>query len=113
MKQVSLGKPAVFLLPSVKLKNTDAKGKVLENKMNEFLMKKFGAYTVSAGYTYGYWKNAKGKKSYGEYKIYSVAFPEKSQLPVLMDFIAGIARDMAEESVYMEYGDEASLIYGK
>ena len=110
-REQNLGTTAVFLLPSLKLKERSMSGISLEDRLHTFLMDNFGGYTAQAGNIFGYWRDALGQDSYGEHREFSVAFVEHSKLPVLKDFVAKLALELAEECIYMRAGQTASLIY--
>ena len=110
-REQSLGTAVVFLLPSLKLKEPSLAGPSIENRLHTFLMDHFGGYTAQAGNIFGYWRDARGRDSYGEHREFSVAFVEESKLPVLKAFVARMAHELAEECIYMRAGQAASLIY--
>src|SRR5579884_3076685 len=103
-REQSLGTAVVFLLPSLKLKERSLSGPSLENRLHTFLMDNFGGYTAQAGNIFGYWRDAQGQDSYGEHREFSVAFVEDSKLPLLKEFVAKLARELAEECIYMRAG---------
>jgi len=107
----ALGRPAVFLLPSLKLKRLCDPETNIEDMVGNFLLKHFGGYTVTAGNIFGYWKNARGEVDYGEHRVYTVAFPGTEKISMLERFLAKLASDIGEESVYLETGEDAWLIY--
>jgi|CXWL01.1.fsa_nt_gi hypothetical protein len=112
----SLGRPAVFLLPSLKLKDKWEKGKSLtaEQAIEEFLLSHFGGFTVTAGNIFGYWRDVEsieGRVAYGEHRMYTVAFSGKEKIPLLEKFLAEVAYILEEKSVYFETGEDAWLIY--
>ena len=109
-REHSLGMSVAFLLPSLKLKEPSLNGPSTENRLHSFLMDNFGGYTAQAGNIFGYWRED-GRDSYGEYREFSVAAPDTSRLPVLKEFLAGMARDLDEECIYFRTGETASLIY--
>jgi hypothetical protein len=109
-REESQGRMAVFLIPSLKLKKRD-RGITVEEKIHRFLVKKFGGYTAAAGNIFGYWKDARGRDSYGEHREFKVALRKQELAPVLKDFLAGIAQDIGEECIYLETGDETWFIY--
>jgi hypothetical protein len=43
-----LGQPAIFLLPSLKLKKRSTEGILVEEEVHRFLMEHFGGYTAAA-----------------------------------------------------------------
>ena len=107
----SLGRMAVFLLPSLQLNSRDEDGITLEEHVHRFLMANFSAYTAQAGNIHGFWKDAGGREHYGEHKVYKVSFPGKDRVPVLEEFLAQLARRLGEECIYLETGEDACLIY--
>jgi len=110
-REQNLGAAVVFLLPSLKLKEPSSNGALLETRLHIFLMENFGGYTAQAGNIFGYWRDDKGRDSYGEHREFSVAFVDHSKLPMLKEFIAKLARELAEECIYLRAGHSASLIY--
>lgn len=107
----NLGAMVVFLLPSLKLKRKVEKGESLEDKLHDFLLKKFNGYTAAAGNIFGYWKNAAGKEFYGEHKEYKVSLLDKKEIETLEKFLAILASKMGEESIYLSIGEESWLLY--
>lgn len=110
-RKESLGRMAVFLLPSLQLKSRGADGTLLEERIHKFLLANFSAYTAQAGNIFGYWKDRQGRDVYGEHKVYKVSFEGKDRIAVLETFLAEIAVDMGEECIYLETGEDAWLIY--
>lgn len=109
----SLGRPATFLLPSLKLKSAWEVGKeaTAEQMVQQFLLTHFGGFTVTAGNIFGYWRDDTDKVFYGEHRMYTVAFPGKEKIALLEEFLAQIARILEEDSIYFETGEDAWLIY--
>lgn len=109
----SLGRMAVFLLPSLQLKSRGDDGVPLEEHVHRFLMANFSAYTAQAGNIFGFWKDVRGEEHYGEHKVYKVSFVGKDRVPVLEEFLAQLAARLGEECIYFETGEDAWLIYPK
>lgn len=108
----SLGRMAVFLLPSLKLKQRQKLGRTYEEIVHQFLMKHFGGYTASAGNIFGFWRDAaSGREWYGEHREYKVSFRGRDRVAMLQQFLARLAADLGEESIYLEYGEDAWLVY--
>lgn len=107
----NLGRMIVFLLPSLKLKKRGKQGLTLEDKLHDFLLKKFNGYTAAAGNIFGYWKNNAGREFYGEHKEYKVSLLDKKGIKVLEDFLVSLAQEMQEESIYLSAGDDSWLLY--
>ncbi len=111
-RTVSLGRPAVFLLPSLKLKmRLRRNGPSIEDALHRFLLKEFGGYTASGGNIFGFWRGQRGRLHYGEHKVFTVAFVGKGRIPQLAAFLARIAKAMREQCVYLETGEDAQFIY--
>lgn len=107
-----LGRPATFLLPSLKLKGEWKCGITVEHAVEEYLLTEFGAYTAATGNIFGRWRDpVTGKIYYGEHREYSVAFPGKERIPELEKFLATVAYVIGEESIYLVTGEDAWLIY--
>jgi hypothetical protein len=111
LRAESLGRMAVFLLPSLKLKRTRM-GKSVEDVVHHFLLKQFGGYTASAGNIFGFWRDEKtGREFYGEHKEYKVSFRGRDRVELLQQFLSRLAGELDEECIYMEYGEGAWLVY--
>ena len=100
-----------FLLPSLKLKEWNVRGKTLEDRLHDFLLKEFSGYTASAANLFGYWRNKSGREFYGEHKEYKVSLLDKKRIGLLEDFLARVGNEMGEKSVYLAAGDDSWLIY--
>src|SRR5262249_2117331 len=83
-----------------------------EDVLHEFLMKRFGGYTASAGNIFGYWKDARtGREYYGEHKEYKVSFRGKDRVALLLRYLARLGHQLGEDSIYVETGEDAWLVY--
>lgn len=102
---------AVFLLPSLKLKQRGPDGLAVEDKVHRFLLGNFAGYTVETGNILGFWKDHAGHEHYGEHRLFRVAFAGEERMPALEAFLAGVAAEIGERSVYLETGEDAWLIY--
>jgi len=109
-RERKLGTSAVFLLPSLKLKEPSLDGPSVERRLHCFLMDNFGGYTAQAGNIFGYWRE-EGGDSYGEHREFSVGATDPAAIPKLKDFLADMASDLKEQCVYFREGDTVSLIY--
>ena len=105
-----LGERVTFLLPSLKLKGRSREGETVEEKVHRFLMDNFGGYTAAAGNIFGYWSDREGNASYGEHRQFTVALGSVEKQPVLKAFLADLARELDEESIYAEFGSKGVLI---
>lgn len=110
VRKTSLGRPAVFYIPSLKLK-MDHEGRTIEDILHGFLLEKYGGYTAASSTVYGFWKTEAGKLAYGEHRQYTVAFSGKHRVGELEKLIADIARLVGEQCIYLETGEDAWLIY--
>ena len=109
-RMVSLGRPAVFFLPSLKINNPENRA-VLEN-LHLFLTEEFGGYTVEKGNISGFWQD-KAKIDYTEHVKYTVAFKGKERIPKLANFLVKLAKELSEDAIYIETGEDSWLIYPK
>jgi hypothetical protein len=109
----ALGRMAVFLLPSLKLKQKKL-GRSFEEIVHHFLMKHFHGYTASAGNIFGFWRNERtGREFYGEHKEFKVSFRGRDRVAMLQKFLSDLAGDLGEDSIYLEYGEDAWLVYAR
>lgn len=108
----SIGRMAVFLVPSLKLKERKNNGATVEEGIHTFLLDTFGGYTAASGNIFGYWKDDQGRESYGEHKEYKVGLSEDDKADALKRYIGRLANELDEECIYFEYGKEALFIYG-
>lgn len=114
MRVESLGRRALFLVPSVKVYNSKySKTKQSVAKtIHQFLTKTFGGYTCASGNIYGYFKSA--DVEYDELREFRVAFKEdelRTKVPQLQEFLAKLCSDIGEECIYLECGEDAMLVY--
>ena len=108
-----LGRMAVFLLPSLKLKQKQ-RGKTHEETVHHFLMKHFAGYTASAGNIFGFWRDEQtGREYYGEHKEYKVSFRGRDRVEMLQNFLSQLAKELGEDCIYLEYGEDARLVYAR
>jgi len=110
-RRVSLGRMAVFLLPSLKLKRTMKDGWTVEERIGKHLIDEYGGYTSSAGNTFGYWKDEAGEVGYSEHRVFTVSFEGKERIASLEQFLAEIAVELGEKCIYLETGEDSWLIY--
>lgn len=111
-EKVSLGRMAVFLLPSLKLKFRHKDGKTVEEHVHQFLLTKFDGYTAATGNIHGWWRN-RGEEFYGEHREFKVAFAGKDRIVILEAFLAEIAVEIGEQTIYLETGEDAWLVVPK
>ena len=110
----ALGRMAVFLLPSLKLKRRKRRGKSYDEIVHQFLMKNFGGYTASAGNIFGFWRDDQtGREFYGEHREYKVSFRGRDRMAMLQKFLSKLAAQLGEETIYLEYGEDAWLIHAR
>jgi hypothetical protein len=109
-----LGRMAVFLLPSLKLKSRQHRGQSYDDIVHHFLMKHFGGYTASAGNIFGFWRDEpSGREFYGEHREYKVSFRGRDRVAMLQKFLSKLAAELGEETIYMEYGEDAWLVHAR
>lgn len=114
MRIESLGKRALFLIPSIKVYNRkySKKRQRIFLKIHRFLLKTFGGYTCASGNIFGHFTSA--STEYDELREFRVAFLEddrRTKVPKLQRFLAKICADIDEECIYLECGEDAMLVY--
>jgi hypothetical protein len=82
-RERQLGPTAIFLLPSLKLKEPAQAGASNEARLHTFLMDHFGGYTAQAGNIFGYWRSEAGADFYEKHRQFSIAFSDDTKAPVL------------------------------
>ncbi|MDP3962947.1 MAG: hypothetical protein Q8Q39_00425 [bacterium] len=107
-----LGRPAIFLLPSHKLRS-EISGKSIEEDLHQFLSENFGAFTTTAVPYFGFWRGSGTRVVYDESRLYEVSFAGKDRIPLLLDKLARVARVIGEECIYFKAGQYACLVYPK
>lgn len=108
----ALGRMAVFLLPSLKLKRRHRLGRSYEEVVHDFLLKHFNGYTASAGNIFGFWRDEKsGQEYYGEHREYKVSFRGHDRIAMLQRFLSKMGSDLGEKTIYLEYGEDAWLVH--
>jgi hypothetical protein len=113
MREECIGKMALFLVPSLKLKGRSKAGRTVEDRIHRFLLRRFGGYTAAAGNIFGYWRDKDGKEFYGEHKEYKVGLIDEKRLPELKTFLSSLSAEIGEECIYLETGKEASFVYAE
>lgn len=111
-KIVDLGRPAIFKIPTRKLKKTQC-GETLKENLQKFLADTFGAYSRSPipGY-FGVWVDGE-KVIYDICTEYEISFLGKEKIPALMEKLASVAKDIGEACIYFKAGQYACLVYPK
>jgi hypothetical protein len=105
-----LGRPAIFLLPTKKLRQKidDAN---IEEDLHRFLTENFGSYTSLLIPTFGFWRDQKKAVIFDECRQYEVSFVGKERIPVLLKKLAQIAIIIQEECIYIKAGQYSGLVY--
>jgi hypothetical protein len=105
----NLGRPAVFLIPSHKLR-LRLDGTTIEKHLESFLLKEFGAYTTSMVPSFGLWRDERHEVVTDESRQYEVAFIGRDRLKALIEELATIARITQEDCFYFKAGEDVCLI---
>ncbi len=111
----SLGRRAMFLVPSIKVyrPKSSKTNQSVAKTIHQFLTLTFGGYTCASGNIYGYYGGNEFAE-YDELREFRVAFKEddkKTKVPALQEFLATLCADIGEECIYLECGEDAMLIY--
>lgn len=109
-KLENLGRPAVFLIPSHKLRK-EIDGQTVEELLQDFLLKEFGAFTSSLIPSFGVW-SAQGRKKpvTDECRQYEVSFVGIDKIRPLLQKLADICRTIQEDCLYFKAGEDTCLI---
>ncbi len=107
----NLGRPAVFLIPSVKLRSPTPSGKTIEDDLHAFLSETFGAFTTTTVPFFGFWQNDHEQLVYDECRMYEVSFDGKHLIPQLLTKLAEICSLIGEECLYVKAGQYSGLLY--
>ncbi len=107
---VDLGRPAVFLVPSHKLR-LPMKDQDVETCIRDFLMDKFGAFSTTMVPQFGFWRAEDGRVDYDECRRYEVSFLGKEPIGDLMRLLAEICKVIEEDCIYFKAGQYTYLIY--
>lgn len=109
---VDIGRTASFFIPIAKI-NLPSKeeGKTIETVLHEFLRAKFGGFHMNPLPSAGVWVNATEQVFFDNCLVYSVSFPGKERIPMLLVFLADLARQMNEECLLISAGQYDALLY--
>lgn len=105
----NLGRPAIFLIPSHKLRLKIGETTV-EKRLETFLLNEFGAFTTSLIPSFGLWRDASHEVVGDESRQYEVAFAGPERIRILVAELATIARDIQEDCFYFKAGEDVCLI---
>jgi len=109
---VDIGRTASFLIPITKIHlPSKEKGKTIEASLHKFLRSTFGGFHVNSTPSTGVWVNAKKQVVFDNCMVYSVSFPGKKRIPLLLVFLADLARQMNEECLLISAGQYDGLLY--
>jgi hypothetical protein len=105
----NLGRPAVFLIPSHKLrrKHEDA---TVEDMLHAFLRDRFVAFTTTTVPYFGFWRGEGSEFVYDECRLYEVSFVGRDRIKPLVEKLAEICALIEEDCFYFKAGEDACLI---
>lgn len=98
-----LGRWMPFLIPSCKLKRPFA-GSTIEETLHRFIKKHVGALTYLPTPFSGEWSSQHKESVYDESRLYFTAFLGKERIPILLEFLAAIAKEIEEECIFVGAG---------
>jgi hypothetical protein len=105
----NLGRPAIFLIPSHKLRLKIGE-QTIEKRLEDFLLDEFGAYTTFMVPSFGLWRADNREVVGDECRQYEVAFSGRERVRTLIHELANIARDVKEDCFYFKAGEDVCLI---
>ena len=100
-----LGRPAVFLLPTLSVS--------LKRELEKFITENFRGFTCFSGTSYGIYKDGFEIVHYDRCDLYEISFAEKEKMPNLLKKLAEIAKIIGEKCVYFKAGQYSCLVYPK
>lgn len=104
-----LGRVMPFLVPSRKLKTAFA-GSTIEDALHRLIKKYVGAYTYLPIPYAGVWTNERGETLYDESREYRVAFLGKERIPLLLEILAAVAKEIGEECLFVGAGQYSATV---
>jgi hypothetical protein len=108
---VDLGRPLVFLIPAEKLGWTEQAGATVRDRLHEWLVLEFGAFTATQLPHFGYWHSVKQQCVIHDQCIqYEVAFGDEPKVTVALAYLADLARKIDEECIYVKVGEHAAVL---
>lgn len=107
----SVGRDAVFYLPSDLMGMEIESGIRCRQMVEDFLEQEYGGFTDEGNNHNGFWKNAQGTRFYERYQKYRVAFTGPERIPKLESFLSYIAKGLNEESIFISTGEDSWLLY--
>jgi hypothetical protein len=105
----NLGRPAVFLIPSKKLRH-QMNETTVEESVKIFLMGQFGAFSMTPLPYFGVWMDGE-VIHYDECCRYEVSFVGKEHIPKLLEFLSDVAIATEEICLYVSAGQYTCLLY--
>jgi hypothetical protein len=108
-----IGRVVNILLPSIKMKSYSPRGRLFESELHSFLLTHFTGYTVTAGSITGYWKGTGAMEECNEHRQYEIAFNSFDKLSILEKYLAHLAWELGEKTIYLTTAGRAVLISAK
>ena len=106
----TIGTLVQVLLPSIKMKSHSPRGVSFEKEFHDFLLCHFGGYTVTAGSITGYWLKADRSEECNEHREYQIAISNSEHLARLHEYLATLARQLKERTIFGTLNGTAFLI---
>ena len=95
------------------MKSYSPRGRLFESELHAFVLTHFTGYTVTAGNITGYWKGSGSKEECNEHRQYEIAFSSVEKLSVLENYLAHLAWELGEKTIYLTTAGRAVLISAK
>ena len=109
---IDLGRPAVFLVPSHKLR-LEQGGRTVEDDLHAFLLEKFGAFTTTTVPYFGFWRQNGQRFVHDECRLYEISFVGKKRIKILLEKLASVAEFIGEDCLYFKAGQYGCLVKPK
>jgi hypothetical protein len=109
-KIVDLGRPAIFLIPAIKLALQGKEFPTLKEDLEHFLLANFEAFTTSKVPNFGVWKNAENHPVEDACIQYEVSFKGKHRIPLLLEKLTELLILTGEDCFYVKAGQYTMLL---
>lgn len=102
-----VGKVAVFCLPTNKLEER------VRNRIHDFLVSNYSAYTHESSEIEGYWAGRGNDLVRDAHERYEVSFNGDENFKRFVDFLSEICDMIKEDSIYLTVADESYLVMAR
>lgn len=98
-----VGKVAVFYIPVDKIE------KGLREKLHDFLVSNYNAYTHESSEIKGYWDNGEQLLK-DKHERYEISFKGDDNFKKLVNYLSKVCKEAGEDAIYLTVADESYLV---